>query len=249
MTQWILKLIFALWLVKETKDLLFWLYLWQLKEYRWRRFTAHFITSKGKSILKDKKQWLKLLLLLLLFGPDPVFYGAVGMLILIYLAEVAKVFLDLFRKNLKTPAMTAKTWLLVGLVAVTEVLFGAFSLIYFGPLLFFVALVAFDLLTPLVVILLLWFVKPLVKLAKKRIYYKARKKRKGLDELLVIGITGSYGKTSTKEFLAEILSEKFNVVRTSEHVNTEIGVAQTVLEDVEDEHEIFVAEVGAYRKG
>jgi len=249
MIEYVLKIILALWLVRETKRLLFWLYFWQLKEYRWRRFKAHFNTQKGKSILKDKKQWLKLLLLLLLFGPDPVFYGAAGMLILIYLLETLKTLLDLFRKNLKIPSMTAKTWLLVGLIAITEVLAGATLLIFFSLKLFLVGLLTFDLLTSLIVTLLVWTVKPLVWLFKKRIYYKAKKKRKNFEELLVIGITGSYGKTSTKEFLAEILSEKFDVVKTSEHVNTEIGVAQTILEDVKDKHEIFVAEVGAYQKG
>src|SRR6056297_3465161 len=131
MTQWILKLIFALWLVKETKDLLFWLYLWQLKEYRWRRFTAHFITSKGKSILKDKKQWLKLLLAFLLFLPAGMFYGVVVVIGLLYLAESGKAVLDLFRKNLRVPVMTAKTWFLTGLTAIVEVIVGVGLLIRF----------------------------------------------------------------------------------------------------------------------
>lgn len=249
MAQWILKIIFALWLIRETKSLLFWLYLWQLKEYRWRRFSAHFKTSKGKSLVKDKKQWLKLLLLPLLFLPAGAFYGVVAVVGLLFLVESAKAGLDLIRKSLRIPVMTAKTWFLTGLSAVVEVIVGVVLLVNFSAKFTLLGLLLFDLLTPLIVTILVWLVKPLVAIVKKRTFSKAARRREELDELMVISITGSYGKTSTKEFLAEILSKKFEVVKTPEHVNTEIGVAQTILERVKDKHEIFVAEVGAYQKG
>lgn len=249
MTQWILKTIFALWLVKETKSLLFWLYLWQLKEYRWRRFSAHFKTSKGKSLIKDKKQWLKLLLLPLLFLPAGFFYGVVAVIGLLFLIESGKAVSDLFRKSLRKPVMTAKTWFLTGLSAVAEVIVGVVLLVNFSVKFTLFGLLLFDLLTPLVVTILVWLLKPLVVMVKKKTFSKAARRREELDELMVVGITGSYGKTSTKEFLAEILSEKFEMVKTPKHVNTEIGVAQTIIEEVKDKHEIFVAEVGAYQKG
>lgn len=66
---------------------------------------------------------------------------------------------------------------------------------------------------------------------------------------MVIGITGSYGKTSTKEFLAEILSAKFKVLKTKKHQNSEIGIAKCILNDLTDAHDIFIVEVGAYDKG
>ncbi|MGB9762828.1 MAG: aminotransferase class I/II-fold pyridoxal phosphate-dependent enzyme [Minisyncoccia bacterium] len=84
---------------------------------------------------------------------------------------------------------------------------------------------------------------------KKRIIKKAQIKRQQFKNLLVIGITGSYGKTSTKEFLAEILSTKFQVLKTKEHVNAEIGIAQTILNDLKKEHQIFIAEIATYYKG
>jgi len=65
----------------------------------------------------------------------------------------------------------------------------------------------------------------------------------------VIGITGSYGKSSTKEFLATILSAKYKVCKTSANRNSEIGVAETVLRELKPEHEIFIVEMGAYRTG
>lgn len=59
----------------------------------------------------------------------------------------------------------------------------------------------------------------------------------------IIGITGSVGKTSTKEMLACVLSEKFNVLKTLKNFNNEIGLPQTLLR-IRDEHEVAVVEMG-----
>lgn len=78
---------------------------------------------------------------------------------------------------------------------------------------------------------------------------KAKKKREGLKNLIVIGITGSFGKSSTKEFLATFLSKKYNVLKTEGNTNTEIGVANTVLQKLNKEHQIFICEMAAYKRG
>jgi UDP-N-acetylmuramoyl-tripeptide--D-alanyl-D-alanine ligase len=70
-----------------------------------------------------------------------------------------------------------------------------------------------------------------------------------MQNLKVVGITGSYGKTTTKEILAHILSSKFRVVKTKEHQNSEVGVSRAITDDLKPEHEIFVCEMGAYNKG
>ena len=66
---------------------------------------------------------------------------------------------------------------------------------------------------------------------------------------LVIGITGSYGKTGTKEILAAILSEKYNVFKPPGSYNTLMGITRIVREKLRSYHEIFVAEMGAYKIG
>jgi len=65
----------------------------------------------------------------------------------------------------------------------------------------------------------------------------------------VIGITGSFGKTTTKEFLYTILSSKFKSAKTKENFNTDLGVAISIIENVKPETEIFIAEIGAYTIG
>lgn len=67
--------------------------------------------------------------------------------------------------------------------------------------------------------------------------------------LTVIGITGSYGKTSTKFFLAKLLSQKYNVLMTPASYNTTMGVVKVVREMLKPSHEIFICEMGARRAG
>ncbi len=67
--------------------------------------------------------------------------------------------------------------------------------------------------------------------------------------MIVIGITGSYGKTSTKEFLATILSFRYNVLKTEASKNSPIGIAETINKNLADDHDVFIVEMGAYRPG
>lgn len=66
--------------------------------------------------------------------------------------------------------------------------------------------------------------------------------RKKLD-IKVVGITGSSGKTSTKELMAAVLSEKYHVLKTEGNLNNEIGVPLTLLR-IRKEHEVAVVEMG-----
>lgn len=61
--------------------------------------------------------------------------------------------------------------------------------------------------------------------------------------ITVVGITGSVGKTSTKEFVACVLSQKYAVLKTQGNFNNEVGLPLTVL-SIRDEHEVAVLEMG-----
>ena len=64
----------------------------------------------------------------------------------------------------------------------------------------------------------------------------------------VVGITGSFGKTSTKEFLSTIVHSKYSVLKTELSKNSAIGISETVLSQLVDQ-EVFVVEMGAYQQG
>jgi UDP-N-acetylmuramoyl-tripeptide--D-alanyl-D-alanine ligase len=87
--------------------------------------------------------------------------------------------------------------------------------------------------------------------ASFRGYYirDAKKILKSHPDLTVIGITGSYGKTSVKYYLTALLSETFDTLMTPESFNTPMGVVKTIREQLRPTTEIFVCEMGARRKG
>lgn len=84
-------------------------------------------------------------------------------------------------------------------------------------------------------------------LTKARVRTKVRELKKG--GLKVIGITGSFGKTSTKEFLYQILKQKYRVLRTPESYNTVFGVAKVVEWELDGNYDFFICEMGAYKRG
>ncbi len=69
------------------------------------------------------------------------------------------------------------------------------------------------------------------------------------SQIKVIGIAGSYGKTTMKEVLKEVLAAKFSVMATPESVNTPLGIARWILSEVNSATEIIVVEMGEHYRG
>jgi UDP-N-acetylmuramoyl-tripeptide--D-alanyl-D-alanine ligase len=90
---------------------------------------------------------------------------------------------------------------------------------------------------------------PITRLAKDIQIQKATQKLKQYSNLKVIGITGSYGKSSTKEFLYQIVSPHLKTIKTPKNINTDIGVANFILKTDFSNQDIFIVEMGAYQKG
>ncbi len=90
---------------------------------------------------------------------------------------------------------------------------------------------------------------PMEELIKKHYENEARDILEDNDRLLKIGITGSYGKTSTKNIIGDILSDKFLTLITPASYNTPMGITRTVRELLRPIHEVFVCEMGADKVG
>ncbi len=90
---------------------------------------------------------------------------------------------------------------------------------------------------------------PIEKLIGKRYIKKAKRVLKNNKNLIKIGITGSYAKTSVKEILNAILCESYNVVSTPKSYNTPFGVTKTVNEFISNSTEVFICEMGAKKSG
>ncbi len=78
---------------------------------------------------------------------------------------------------------------------------------------------------------------------------KARRKLRDHQDLHVIAITGSYGKTTVKFVAAEILSHRFNVLATPASYNTPMGICKVVNDMLRPEHQILIVEMGARYAG
>ena len=100
-----------------------------------------------------------------------------------------------------------------------------------------------------VVMLAVVILMPVEKLINRRYWKEASDILASMPGLKVIGITGSYGKTSTKHYLNRILSEKFDVLMTPGSYNTPMGVIRTIREMMKPYHSIFICEMGAKQKG
>ncbi len=91
--------------------------------------------------------------------------------------------------------------------------------------------------------------RPAENAVRRKYINEAKRKIEALPNLVVIGITGSYGKTGTKYILEKLLSEKYNVLMTPASYNTTMGVVKVIREQLTAAHDIFICEMGARSRG
>ena len=91
--------------------------------------------------------------------------------------------------------------------------------------------------------------QPIEKAISRWYYNDAARMLREHKGLIIIGVTGSYGKTSTKNFLYRILSQKYNTLVTPGNFNTTLGVVRTIREQLQPHHQVFIVEMGAKQPG
>lgn len=94
-----------------------------------------------------------------------------------------------------------------------------------------------------------YILKPVESAITRRYYNQARNILRSMPDLKIIGITGSFGKTSTKHYLHRILSEQYDTLMTPGSFNTTLGVVRTVREHLKPYNEVFIVEMGAKNIG
>ncbi len=110
-------------------------------------------------------------------------------------------------------------------------------------------LLSISALSTIYVILINYINKPINILINKYYINDAKKILKSMPNLKIITVTGSYGKTSTKNYLYKLLSTKYNVLCTPGNYNTLLGITKTIRTDLKPTHEVFICEVGIDRVG
>lgn len=146
---------------------------------------------------------------------------------------------------------TSKARLLFSVSLFLIIIDSLFNSLYFfdkvWPIIFFLPLKTFF--SPLFLIASQVLIRPFEYFQKQKIINMAKEKLQKLPNLKVIAITGSFGKTSTKDILYTLLFKKYFVVKTPKSYNTPLGIAKTILQLVKKNTDIFICEVGAYKIG
>ena len=213
----IFQILAIFWLIRTTKVIFFYLYLWQLKEYHIGRFIDHFRTEKGKRLLFNGPNLLKIILLIYFFALPyflPYFLSFLGVLLdnpflvslislyfdspwlifyylssilyyffpvallIIYLSEDLKIFLDFFKKRVVSPVFTKKAVFLTSLtlifgISVIPALFYFEKDLNFFPL----WLLILDIFLPLIISIIFLFFQPLAVFLRSLIIIKAKRRK------------------------------------------------------------------------
>lgn len=173
------------------------------------------------------------------FAIDIVFFVVFeGVWLHVHLALALILALWYFFEPKKTPLRF--TWRMKRLLFVEWVFFVVVSFL-FSPVVF--------LLVPLVVVLANQTNAPIELCIKAGFLQKAKLKLKNYPNLKIIGITGSYAKTSVKDILYQMLSQKFKVIKTPNSFNTPMGIAKTINQSDFDGVDFFICEMGARHVG
>ncbi len=172
--------------------------------------------------------------------------------------SLTKIFLILRRKSKKPLVMTRRVWRLYSLT-VALALGGGVAValcaarhsvgIYPAPAVTVSYMMLVGILSWAVMLLSHMVLVPVEKAIQRGYINDARRILRSMPGLCVVGITGSYGKTSTKHYLTRILSEEFDVLMTPGSYNTPMGVVRTIREYLKPYNQIFVCEMGAKQKG
>jgi len=238
------------WFIVVFKNVLFWLFLWQLKNYHLGRFFSHFRTHKGKKVLFHPLLAVKIVLIVLFFLSNIVFLFFPLILFVFYFSMTLLFLKSFVGRRIKKPVLTKKTTILLFANTLVVLVYPIVLFLLIENMFWvFLGLLIFDIFTPDIVSLIVLILQPLTIIFRKKEIKEATEKIKENRRLITVGITGSYGKSSTKEFLSAILSEKFNILKTRANENSELGISRCILKDLKKEHQVFVCEMGAYSKG
>ncbi|HCI04042.1 MAG: UDP-N-acetylmuramoyl-tripeptide--D-alanyl-D-alanine ligase [Candidatus Peribacteraceae bacterium] len=228
--------------IASASPLVIFAYLWQIKEWRIDRLREH-LRSEGALRQLFGIYRPAILIIFGILG----FYGFLpDWIIITIVGYLAVSILQLLLNKHPKPVWTKKAITLV----TTALILTLISSLPYKQQTSNYHLVFIPLLQPLFLMVsaILW--SPIDKVLKRRIMNRAKKIRSNRKDLVVIGITGSVGKTTTKELLKHLL-EEMNVISTPEHVNTEMGVSGWISSKLpkSPEAKVMIVEMGAYREG
>lgn len=225
--------------------------LWMVMRYNLHMFQLNGYKNKEhrKWLLKNARNQL-ILTPMLIAGVCVAVWNIIPLAVVLYIvyAGIIGYYFYLFKSNTKKKLVFTNrvrrlivTDLVINVAAVVAATFlGQYAYIVPAALIFS---------QPAVVVLANIINTPVEKSINNGYIKDAKKILTQMPNLKIIGVTGSYGKTSVKYYLQTLLKSRYNVLVTPASYNTPMGVVRTVREELKPIHEIFVCEMGARNIG
>lgn len=227
----------------------------QLNSYRNERYGRWFKQSE-ESTSSMRILSCVALFLILVYNMPFVATSVVADVILLW--EIVKLITSKYKKPLVwtarakrifTTSALLSAFIIAATAVTTGLLVGGSKSVLAGLYAGSVATLALNLLSPFVALIANVVLKPVEKRINKGYYDDAARILRSMPDLKIVGVTGSYGKTSTKHYLHRILSEKYDVMMTPGSYNTTMGVIRTIREYLKPYNEVFIVEMGAKQTG
>lgn len=216
------------------------IHMFQLNSYKMKEslvwMKKNILSLLGRTITV----WIALLLLFL--GGSYIKIICIGLLI-------GTIFLNLPKKAKLALNITMRVKRLICSFYVIYIVLGGGIYYFIEQGMREIYLLGMVLIIPYLVLLANIFNKPIEKSISNYYINDAKNKLATMNDIKVIGITGSYGKTSMKYILSELLSIRYNTLITPGNFNTTLGVVRTIREYLTPVHQIFLCEMGAKNKG
>jgi len=212
---------------------LFYLHMFQLNSYSFSKH-MHWIKSNIKIII--------IRFLLILVATLPLLFNNTICNILSIIILGISIFYNVPKKKSKIKLKFTNR---VKRMLVTQILLVIFNFIitYYNCIV--INLCILNTLSPFLCIIVNLINFPVEYFGRKYYIYRAKKILSDMPNLIVIGVTGSYGKTSVKNFLEKTLESKYEVLTTPKNYNTTMGVVKTIRENLKPTHQVFICEMGA----
>ena len=213
------------------------IHMFQLSSYRYNRYFRWLVPGN----IVSKYRVLALLMLVPALFPNYLGVGfATGVTIGAWIYSLSEKFKTPLVYTMRVKRLFAANIILFAAITALSLLFaGKWAPVIIGAEL---------LLSNFIMLLANMVNTPIEKAINRHYYNDAKRIIESHKGLIVIGVTGSFGKTSTKNYLASVLAEKYNVLVTPGNFNTLLGVIRTIREHLRPYHQVFIVEMGAKQK-
>ncbi len=222
----------------------FWFYVIQLKEYRIDRFSEYLSTPQWKKALYNNWLFLEIPLLIFSIGYfiNPLFeWILINIVILFLLLSSLFSSYKFFKNTIKIPKTTSRFLVTLTILIFLVILyFYIIDNIYFQILSLLIA-------SPLLIFLSIFISLPIVNYLKSKKIKLAINKSVKKNKPIKIGITGSYWKSSVKEYLRQVLEHDGLTLSTPKNINTELWISDLIINKLKNKYKYFVAEMWAYK--